>query len=194
MKKLLLFLALSVAGMGFSASIDWASSSVIIPQNNSSPTIKWSTFYINSAFANGTAYIVQAQSDWTQNGIASYLQENGLMAPEGGGNYVYDSTSITGASGYYYVNGKEWLTNTPSSVQGDYFVIVVSSDGKTFAVSSAHNQSQDGNIDINTGNADNFWSATGTLGGGDDPNVPEPTALALLALGVAGVALRRRVA
>ena len=49
-------------------------------------------------------------------------------------------------------------------------------------------------IDINTGNADNFWSATGTLGGGDDPNVPEPTALALLALGVAGVALRRRVA
>ncbi len=190
MKKILFFLAIVTCGMAFSASVDWASSAATSSRSDGGPTIKWSAFGIGADFASGTAYIIQAQTGWTQDALVSYLQANGLVTPDGGGSYAYDSATVTGSSGYYYVRNESWDTNAPTSVPGDYFVIVVDSDGTSFSVSSVHNQTQDGNIDINTSLTDGFWSATGTLGGGGE--VPEASLLGYLSLGLAALLLRRR--
>lgn len=63
MKRLFLFSLLLICGNVFSASTQWG------------------VWGLLSNFEGGTAYLVQAESTWTQGGIVDYLKENGLTKP-----------------------------------------------------------------------------------------------------------------
>lgn len=155
--------------------------------------IQWGAFYIPEQFDGGTAYLIQTDSTVTADQIASYVKLNGFVLPENGvTNWL--SATVTGTP---IGEGTIYNVNTASgdigSLPGEnhWWTIVIAENKLDFALSgdtettvSAAGDAVSANFNIF--NTSNYWQV-------DTIFVPEPTALALLALGVAGVALRRRV-
>ena len=115
------------------------------------------------------------------------------------GNYTTGSLDVDGiASGTFSNAASEFGMIVFGGINGgeSFYYVTTSTSGYTYDPPNSPN----GIIEVWAYDMDgNLGMLTGTIydagtGGGSQGDVPEPTVLALLALGVAGVALRRKVA
>ena len=176
-------------------------------------TIMWGTD--TSSFVDHTGSMISSGSAFLYmvNSASGYAPTYSNGAWDLSGATLIDSTSVSSG----YVDSEVTVDyNTqyhPGENSGYFYVMIITSgtgddlasltEGWYFTTGELF-LTNDGSPDPEnpTRSEGSLWfTEDGTSGwlemGGDtpiDPDVPEPTALALLALGVAGVALRRRVA
>ena len=142
------------------------------------------------ANANGTGTVTAVGSAASVTGLAPTLSVFGTGADAGSKSYASMSLNGTGfGSGYFYL--VVFNTNAGDSEYGDY--AVSKAVQYTAGQSNKENGIYDTTVDGGAPEIGDFVEVSWVGGTWQSALVPEPTALALLALGIAGVALRRKI-
>ena len=148
------------------------------------------TGYKVSADANGAGTVTAVGGAASVTGLAPTLSVFGTGADAGSKSYASMSLNGTGfGSGYFYL--VVFNTNAGDSEYGDY--AVSKAVQYTANQSNTENGIYDTTVDGGAPEIGDFVEVSWVGGTWQSALVPEPTALALLALGIAGVALRRKI-